>query len=80
MEKAKIKQNTDKLLSFVAQKFEANELDNSALVELIKLSGAYLNLKTIPDYAKANGLSYQGVKTCRHVEEIFGVRFVLDNE
>lgn len=79
MENAKIKENTDKLLSFVAHKFEANELDNASLVELIKLSGTYLNLMTIPDYAKANGLSYQGVKTCRHIERLFGAKFVIDN-
>ena len=76
---AKIRENTDKLLKFVGEKFEAGELDNVALVEFIKLSGAYLNLKTIPDYAKANGLSYQGTKTCRHIERLFGCKFVIDN-
>jgi hypothetical protein len=80
MENAKIKENTQKLIDFVAQKFEANELNNESLVELFKAMGAYLNLMTIPDYAKANGLSYEGVKKCRNVQEIFGVRFVIDND
>lgn len=77
---AKIRENTDKLLKFVAEKFEAGELDNLALVEFIKLSGTYLNLKTPSAYAKANGLSYQGVRKCRHIERLFGARFVIDNE
>lgn len=78
--KAKIKENTDKLIHFVATKFEAGELDNQSLVELFKSMGDYLNLMTIPDYAKANGMSYEGVKKCRTIEKIFGVRFVIDND
>jgi hypothetical protein len=80
MENDKIRQNTDKLIAFVATKFEANELDNDSLVELFKSMGMYLNLKTIPDYAKANGLSYEGVRKCRKIETIFGVKFVIDND
>ena len=75
-----IRQNTDKLLKFVAEKFEEGELDNVALVEFIKLSGTYLNLKTPSAYAKANCLSYQGVIKCRHIERLFGCKFVIDNE
>lgn len=80
MENAKIRENTDKLIKFVAQKFESNELDNESLVELFKVMGTYLNLQTIPDYAKSNGMSYEGVKKCRNIQEIFGVRFVVDND
>jgi len=80
MENAKIRQNTEKLITFVATKFEANELDNTSLVELFKSMGMYLNLKTIPDYAKANNLTYEGVKKCRNIEVIFGVRFVVEND
>lgn len=80
METPNIKENTSKLLHFVATKFEAGELDNNSLVELFKLMGMYLNLKTIPDYAKANKMSYEGVKRFRKIEEIFGVKFVIDNE
>lgn len=80
MENVKIRQNTEKLIKFVADKFQAGELDNESLVELFKVMGSYLNLMTISDYAKANGLSYEGVKKCRQVEKIFGVRFVVENE
>lgn len=58
---AKIRENTEKLIAFTEQKFMAGELDNESLVEFFKQMGRYMNLKTIPDYAKANGLSYQGV-------------------
>jgi len=75
-----INSNTQKLISFVATKFEAGELDNNSLVELFKSTGAYLNLKTISDYAKENNISYEGAKRFRRVEEIFGVKFVIDND
>ena len=54
MENPDIKANTDKLLKFVQEKFVANQLDNNSLLELFKVMGAYLNLRTIPDYAKEN--------------------------
>ena len=44
-------ENTNKLLNFVANKFQTGKLNNESLVKLIKLSGAFLNLQTIPDYA-----------------------------
>jgi len=49
-------------------------------VQLIELCGNYLNLSTIPDYAKANNLSYNGVKRHRIIKELFNVKFVVDNE
>lgn len=80
MEQTKIQSNTSKLLDFVAKKFEAGELNNSSLVELIQLSGSYLNLETIPDYAKRTGMSYEGVKKGRKIIELFKCKFVIDNE
>ena len=74
-----IKANTDKLIEFVCRKMEAGELDNSSLLELFKVSGTYLNLETIPDYAQRTGLGYQGVKIGRRIETIFGVKFVIEN-
>lgn len=53
---------------------------NDGLVQLIELAGDYLNLQTIPDYAKARKLSYNGVKKTRTIKEIKGVRFVIDND
>ena len=73
-------ENTTKLIEFVAEKFENQELDNSSLVQLIELCGLYLNIKTIPDYAKSNKMSYNGVKKFRHIHNIFNVKFVIENE
>lgn len=50
------------------------------MVQLIELCGNYLNLKTIPDYAKENNISYNGVKKYRNVIRIFNIKFVIDNE
>jgi hypothetical protein len=72
--------NTEKLLNFVSQKFENNELTNDSLVQLIELSGRYLNLQTISKYAAANDMSYNGVKKCRNVIKLFETKFVIDNE
>jgi hypothetical protein len=56
------------------------ELDNNDLVQLIEHVGSFLNLKTIPDYAKDNKLSYNGSKNFRNVTTIFNTKFIIDNE
>jgi hypothetical protein len=76
----KVVDNTNKLLKFIAEKFEADELNNKSLVQIIELCGAYLNLQTISNYAKANGKSYNGVKKFRKTKQLFGVKFTIDNE
>lgn len=75
-------ENGNKLNDFVGRKIQNNELSNDDLVELIKLCGDYLNLKTIPDYAKAEKISYPGVLKRKNIEilKIFNVKFVIDNE
>ena len=72
-------ENTKKLLNFISQKFEGDELDNDSLVQIIELCGMYLNLQTISSYAKANNLSYNGAKNFRNVKTIFGGKFIIDN-
>ena len=80
MNNTEIQHNTSKLLEFISDKFQNNELDNDSLVQIIELAGSYLNLKTISDYAKANKMSYNGVKKFRDIKEIFNIKFVIDNE
>lgn len=75
----KTTENTDKLLRFISDKFENDEIDNDSLVQIIELCGSYLNLQTIADYAKNNDLSYNGVKKCRTIKTIFNTKFVIDN-
>lgn len=50
------------------------------MVQIIEHVGGYLNLATIPDYAKANKMSYNGVKKFRETRKIFNVNFVIDND
>jgi hypothetical protein len=50
------------------------------LVQFIEVAGSFLNLQTIPDYAKKHNLSYNGVKKHREIVTIFNVKFVIDNE
>lgn len=80
MEQSKIQENTRKLIDFIHRKFQSGEIDNNSLVELFKQTGEYLNLKTISDYARDNNMSYEGVKKGRRIEEIYGVKFVIDND
>ena len=72
-------ENTKKLLKFISQKFEGDELDNDSLVQIIELCGMYLNLHTISSYAKAHNLSYNGVKNHREVIKMWGCKLVVDN-
>jgi hypothetical protein len=52
---------------------------NEFLVQIIEQAGGYLNLQTISDYARKNGMTYNGVKKCREVRTIFNTKFVIDN-
>ena len=76
----KICENTEKLKVFVARKFMSGQLDNDRLIQLIELCGEYLNIQTPADYAKNNGLSYNGVIKCRQIITLFGKKFVIDNK
>jgi hypothetical protein len=80
MQQVKIQENTKKLIQFVSTKFESGELDNNSLVELFKQTAIYLNLQTISDYARDHKMSYEGVKKFRRIEELYGVKFVIDND
>jgi hypothetical protein len=71
--------NGEKLEKFIYDKFNQNELSNDDLVQFIELCGMLLNVQTIPDYAKENNMSYNGVKKNRKITKIFNVKFVIDN-
>jgi len=76
----KTQENTKKLCEFIHNKVCDNSLNNDSLVQIIELCGDYLNLKTISNYAKENELSYNGVKNNRTIKELFGAKFVIDND
>jgi hypothetical protein len=75
-----IKQNTTKLLNFIHEKFRNEELDNDSMVQLIEQAGSYLNLQTLPNWAKENFKSYNGAKMQKNKVNLFGVKFIIDNE
>lgn len=50
-----------------------NEVSNEDLVQIIEVAGAYLNLRTISDYARDKNLSYNGVKKYRKITTLFKV-------
>lgn len=64
----------------LSERIEKGELDNNELVQLIEHIGSYLNLQTIPDYAKQNNMSYNGVKKFRTIKTIFKTKYVIDND
>ena len=63
----------------LGESIQQGKWSNEGLVQLIELAGDYLNLATIPDYAKSNNLSYNGVKKTRVIRKIFNTKFVIDN-
>ena len=67
--------------NIIAENFENGKINNSDMVEIVKLIVVYLNLKTVSNYAKANNMSYQGALTGKRERvEIAGVKFIIDNE
>lgn len=69
-----------KLKEYISKVVMKGDLSNGDLVQIIELCGSFLNIKSIPEYAKENNISYNGVKKCRNIVEIFGCKFVIDNE
>jgi hypothetical protein len=63
----------------ISMRIEGGELSNNDLVQLIEHVGAYLNLKTIPQYAKQHGISYNGAKF-RKVIKLFNTKYIIDND
>lgn len=72
--------NGQDLLNFLDKKMLEGVFSNDDLVQFIEVTGQYLGLMTIPNYQKVNKKSYNGVKNHRHIQTIFNVRFVIDNE
>jgi hypothetical protein len=71
-----------KIIEHIEMRIHNGELSNSDLVQLIEVIGSdYLQLKTIAQKAKEMNTDYNNVK-CSKIEkvELFGVKFVIDNE
>jgi len=70
-------------LNKLGQTLQEGKWSNAGLVQLIKLSGEYLNIQTRSDYCDKKGISYQAAKKdtkTRKNVDIFNVKFIIDNE
>lgn len=67
-------------LNKLGESIQLGKWSNDGMVQLIELVGDFLNLQTIPNYAKNHKLSYNGVKKTRTIIKIKCVKFVIDNE
>ena len=72
-------ENTNKLKEFISKKFINDELNNDSLLQISELCGEFLNLRSIPAYAKEFNMSYNGVKNNREIITLFGNKYVIDN-
>jgi hypothetical protein len=80
MENSTISSNGQKLIDFLDSKMYEGSFSNADLVQFLESAGKYLNLQTLPDYAKDNNMSYNGVKKFREIKIIFNTKFVIDND
>lgn len=69
-----------KLSDFLDSKMHDGEFTNEDLAHFISQVGRYLNLETIPSCSSRLNMSYNGVKKSKEIVELFGVKFVIDNE
>ena len=76
----KNKQHVDKVEEYIYKCLQKNELTNENLVQIIERINSYLNLETINNYAKDNHISYNGAKNNRSVINMFGCKFIAEND
>ncbi len=61
--------------------YEAGAISDEHLVQIIELCTGYLGLKTITNYAKSNGITYNGaLKRKLRKIEIDKITFIIDND
>ena len=77
MKKSTTTRHIDKIEEYVYKTLQKGDMD---LVQLFERLNRYADLETISSYAKRNNMSYNGVKKCRNIIELFGSKFVFDNE
>lgn len=68
------------LIDRLSRYIYTHDVSNRCMVEMIKLLGSFLNIQKVSDYSKEFAISPQGIYKCREVEDIWGYKFVIDNE
>ena len=76
---------SQKINSRISELVQKGELNNLDLISITNNICDFFNLKTYSDYARDEKISYNGVKTrleAGKIEsiELFGVKFIIDNE
>lgn len=65
----------------IFQNYESGHISDEHLVQIIELSAQYLNLQTLTNYAKSEGISYNGAKKRKlSTVNISGQIFIINNE
>jgi hypothetical protein len=73
--------NGEKLNKFVYEKYQSNEITTGDLVELLILLFDLLGIKTINEYAKEVGKTYDGIKKyCKSIIKVNKFNFIIDND
>lgn len=70
----------EKIKEYIDRCMLKGDLHPDDLVQIIEHNNTYINLKTIPKYAKDNNISDSGARRYRKVLTLFGVKFIADNE
>lgn len=87
----KVKNQTDniqlrnKIISHLSMRLHNCELSNNDMIAIIEAICQYGNICTVSEYAKREKLTYNGAldrisKDVVQLVNIFGVKFVIDNE
>jgi hypothetical protein len=70
-------------LQKLGESIHKGKWSNEGLVKLIELAGDFLNIKTVPEYAKEKGISDVAARKdtfYRKNRTIFNTKFVIDND
>lgn len=70
----------EKILRNIHIGMEKGLLNNDDLLQFIEDAGMYLNLMTLPAYAKYRGISYNAAKSNKNKVQLFGVKFIAEND
>ena len=70
----------NKIKAYIDNAMMNDELSNDDLVELIKHLGAYGNIMSVKEYSDQNNITVQGVYNHRKLVNLWGFKFVVENE
>jgi hypothetical protein len=71
----------NELQSELFERYESGYVTDEKLVQIFEQVAAYLNLRTITNYAKANKITYNGaLKRNLQKVQIDKITFIIDNE